>query len=257
MTNNSSSALQILQYQFTASIRHPDVAAVPVGVAPARMQVYQELFYNSTEGFLSQGFPILKTLYSETQWHALVRDFFIHHRCHTPYFYEIGQEFLAFLQTERQPQPEDPVFLLELAHYEWVELALAIDEAELPMTGLDVMGDFLSGVPVLSPLAWLLSYQFPVHRIGPDFRPTEPGQSTTCLIIYRTADFDVKYLEINEATFHCVTMLKNHPDWTGEKILLRLSELMQHPNPAVVIAGGQQIFEQLHQAGILLGAQQL
>lgn len=242
-----------VQYQFAACIRNPEAMA-PAGVKPERMLVYQELFYNSIEGFISQCFPILKSLYTDLQWHLLVRDFLKNHHCHTPYFNEIGQEFLIFLQTERQLHIEDSPFLLELAHYEWIELALSICEEEPLKEDFDEQQvNVLSGCLVLSPLAWVLSYQFPVHKINVDYQPEVAPEQTTCLVVYRTEDFQVKYLEINELTFHCLNLLKEHPDWTGEQVLLQLSEAMQHPNPKVIIEGGQQIFQQLLSLGIFLG----
>ena len=246
-------AFQAIQHQFTACIRQPEKNLPPSSVKLERMQVYQELFYNSMEDFLSTGFPVLHSLYTETAWHDLVRDFFICHACRTPYFNEIGQEFLSFLQTERLPRPDDLPFLLELAHYEWIELALAISELEWPQQGFDAQGDLLSGVPVLSPLAWLLSYHFPVHRIGLEFQPAAPSEEVTCLVLYRTEDFAVKPLEINAMTFHCLTLLKDQPDWTGQQIFLHLAELTQHPRPEVVIDGGLQILENLRELGIILG----
>ncbi len=248
--------LRELQQQFTACIRDPK-NPLPADVPLDRMQVYQSLMFNNIEGFLSDGFPILRSFYSDAGWQAIVRNFLIQHYAQSPYFREIGQEFLNFLQAEKQPHPEDPAFLLELAHYEWIELALLIDEAELPTEGFDAQGNLLLGVPVLSPLAWLLSYHYPVHRIQEGVRLLEPSASVICLILYRTADYQVNLLEINEITFHCLSLLKNNPEWRGEQILQHLCELMQHPNPDVVIEGGRQTFEQLHQLGILLGTKSI
>jgi len=108
------------------------------------------------------------------RWAQLVRDFYRHHRCHTPLFLEMSQEFLAHPGDERAPSPSDPPFLLELAQYEWVELALSIDEACVDEVDIDRDGNLLEGVPVLSPLAWPLAYDFPVHRLSPQFQPSRP-----------------------------------------------------------------------------------
>ena len=58
---------------------------------------------------------------------------------------------------ERQAGSDDPPFLLELAHYEWVELALDIAEQELPER-VDISAEqLLAGRPLISPLAWPLT----------------------------------------------------------------------------------------------------
>lgn len=144
---------------------------------------------------------MLRRLIPDDPWRSLVRDFYARHHCHSPLFLEIGREFLAYLEQERGRRPEDPSFLRELAHYEWVELALAVSEADPEDRGpLDPDGDLLGGTPLLSPLAWPLRYRFPVHRIGPDFQPTEPGGPPTYLTVYRDREDRVRFLEINAAT---------------------------------------------------------
>ena len=66
----------------------------------------------------------------------MVRDFMRRHRSTTPLFTEVGQEFLAYLQDERGPQAGDWPFMLELAHYEYVEL-----DAMLHLEGDDRIRD--------------------------------------------------------------------------------------------------------------------
>ena len=80
------------QVAFAAHIRDPEGVAAPGDVEARRMAVYRELFYNNVEGFVSSGFPVLRSLYDDEPWHALVREFFIKHRCQTPYFLEISQK---------------------------------------------------------------------------------------------------------------------------------------------------------------------
>mgnify|MGYP006138349625 CR=1 FL=1 len=61
-------------------------------------------------------------------WRALVRDFYREFRAGTPLFPELPREFIQYLQ-ERGDGRGDPPWLLELAHYEWVELALSVAPA--------------------------------------------------------------------------------------------------------------------------------
>ena len=145
------------QYAFAAHIRDPSANPAPDAIEDRRMAIYRELFFNNVHGFISNGFPVLRSLYDEAEWTALVRDFFSRHRCETPYFLEISREFLDYLQSEYRPGESDPPFLFELAHYEWVELALSISTAAAVLAGTDQDGDLLEGHPVMSPLAWLLT----------------------------------------------------------------------------------------------------
>ncbi len=244
---------QQIQYAFAAHIRQPDQNPKPADVDERRMQLYRELFYNNIEGFLAGNFPVFKQLCDEGYWHDLVRGFFAGHRCRTPYFLEIGQEFLAWVNEERAADPRDPAFMAELLHYEWVELALDSAELELPDTGVDPDGDLLAGHPVQSPLAWSLAYQFPVHRIRPEFQPEQPADAATYLIAYRNREDAVRFMEINPLTARLLYLLDEDEQLSGEQALRQIATEMQHPQPELVLRGGLQTLEQLRAAGVMLG----
>src|SRR4051794_34790614 len=155
-----------LQHQFTTNIRDPDQPAPEV--EERRLAVYRDLIYSNMESFISSNFPVIRSLYDENEWDAFAHEFLREHRCHTPLFPEFGREFLRYLESRQQRGQNDPPFLLELAHYEFAELALAIDENEIDAVAHDAQGNPLTGIPVVSTLACVLAYRFPVHRIDAD-----------------------------------------------------------------------------------------
>lgn len=245
---------QLHQYRFTAHIRTPEDNPVPADIEPRRIGIYRELLFNNIDSLLSSAFPVIRQILTQEQWHSLVEDFFARHRCATPLFPEIPQEFIAFLQEERDGATTDPPFLVELAHYEWVELALTISDADRdPLPPLDLNGDLLSGIPWVSPLAWSLSYRFPVHRLGPDFQPREPGGEATHLLVYRGRDDEVGFLEINAVTQRLIELLKENGRMTGLDALKRIAEELHHPEPDKVVEGGRRILEQLRKRNVVLG----
>ena len=171
------------QYQFAQAIRDPDNNPAPVNIEPRRMAIYQELFYNNIEGFITNGFPVLREITSDNAWDNMIRDFLIKHDCKSPLFHEISREFLAYLDNERDCE-QDPIFMKELAHYEWVELALSISDADIQPFQLELGQDSLSLKLVSSPVAWTFAYHYPVHLIGPDFLPDKQVNSLYfCLFI--------------------------------------------------------------------------
>ncbi|MEY4767559.1 MAG: hypothetical protein RL637_198, partial [Pseudomonadota bacterium] len=124
-----------IQQQFTDYIRYPNGSVPPIQVPEQRIAIYRELLLNNVNSFLTAGFPVLHQILTAEQWSELTSDFFARHRCESPYFCEIAEEFLTYLQQERNQIPaaiDDYPFLLELAHYEWVEMALSIAQIELP-----------------------------------------------------------------------------------------------------------------------------
>jgi hypothetical protein len=241
------------QYEFAAHIRDPENHPLPADVEDRRMAVYRELIYNNVEGFLTTNFPVLRKLHDDTAWHALVRDYFAHHRSRTPLFLEIPREFLYWLEHEYTGRPDTWPFLHELAHYEWVELALSIAEESLDQDGVDPGGDLLAGAPVLSPLAWQLAYRYPVHKIAPDFMPDTPGEQPTYLVAYRNAADEVGFLEINAVTKRLLELVAEDTGASGEALLQRIAGELSHPQPAVVISGGAGILESLREKHVLLG----
>ena len=64
----------------------------------------------------------------------------------------------------------------------------------------DPNGDLLAGCPLVSPTAWNLTYQWPVHTIGPECVPDEPPEQPTHLVVYRDRVDEVHFLQINAVT---------------------------------------------------------
>ena len=240
------------QYAFAAHIRNPEINPCPTGVEDRRMAIYRELFYNNVEGFLANTFPVLKSLYEETAWHHLARDFFATHQSHTPLFLEIPREFLTYLEHERGQRDQDPPFLFELAHYEWTELALSVADTS-EKTGYVCDADLLKTRPVVSSLAWPFVYQYPVHRISPEYQPEQPGDTPSYLLVYRDADDEVGFIELNAVSARLITLLQEKTGGNGQSELQRIAEELQHPDPAVVIDGGRDILEEWRNRGIVLG----
>jgi uncharacterized protein len=239
-----------VQYRFAAHLRDPEVFPAPVDIEDRRLAVYRDLVYNNIESFIRSGFPILHKLLSDEHWHSMVRDFIRSHSSHSPYFLQISEEFLNYLQEERGSRAEDPPFLLELAHYEWVELALDVSCEHFPpdiAPGADLIGQR----PVVSPLAWSLSYQYPVHRIGPHHQPAEPPPQPTFLIVYRDRDEQVQFMESNAVTARLLSILDG--TLTGHQALATLAEEMRHPQPEALLNHGKVLLEKLQRCDIICG----
>jgi hypothetical protein len=218
------------------------------------MRVYEELCYHNVEGLLAGSFPVICGLLGDTDWHALVRGFFATHRAESPLYTEVALEFLAHLG-RRQAMEGDSrrPFLSELAHYEWAELALSISDADERLPPLDPNGDLWTGVPLVSPLAWALSYRFPVHRIGPDYQPTRPEATPTHLLVYRDLQDQVRFVETSPVTHRLLVLLQATPTCTGSEAVHRVvTELAVGPLPAVLTAG-RAVLEDLRERNVILG----
>ena len=237
------------QREFAAYIRHPEQHPVPENVPEPRMAMYRELFFNNINGFLSNNFPVLRTLLNDEQWFELAQDFFANHHSNTPYFTEIPEEFLAYLEHERNNANDYP-FMLELAHYEWVEMALSISKEELTINPTD-LNDLIHARVQISPLAWVLAYQYPVHQISPSFLPKVPLEQPTCLIVYRDAHDDVHFIEITPLTYRLLAMIQEQETMRVEDCLQAMLKEIQHPNPELIKNAGLQILKDLAEKMII------
>ena len=241
------------QYAFTAYIRDPENNPQPEGVEERRLKVYRELLYNNVEDFLANTYPVLRKITADAHWHAMIRDYFANHLAQTPLFPEMPREFLKYLEQERAPCPNDPVFMLELAHYEWVELALAILDKDVDTSDINAAGNLLDGIPVISPLAWLLNYRFPVHKISPEFQPQTADMAPTYLLVYRDHDYKVRFIEANPVSARLTQLVIDNNNKTGRELLELIADELGHPQPDVVIQGGLDILSDLKRRNVILG----
>lgn len=247
--------LQQQQYEFAAHIRDPEKSPPPAGIEERRLKIYRELFFNNVSKFMASTYRVIRKILGEDRWTDLMRDYFARHKAETPLFPQMPFEFVKYLEQEREAQPGDPPFLLELAHYEWAELAVAVDDAAPDLASIDRDGDLLNEIPVMSPLAWPLAYSFPVHRIGPNFQPDTPGKQPTFLVVYRGLDDKVGFLEINAVTARLLELIRENDDKqaTGRAMLESIAKETGHPQPETVIRGGAEIMQNLRSHDIILG----
>lgn len=175
----------------------------PPGIETRRMAVYRELFFNNLESLLAGNFPVLKRILGEQAWTSLIADFLREHRASTPLFPEIAREMLRYLESR-----DDPEWWLELAHYEWVELALDIAEAHHEQSNLD--DTELPSHVHLSPLAWPLAYRWPVHRLSPDFLPDAAPDTPTLLLVRRDIAHRVRFSELTPLSFRLLQRIAEH-----------------------------------------------
>lgn len=242
-----------LQRDFARHLRDPQLFAAPDGLAEPRLQVYRELFYNNIESLLATNFPVLRGLLGERRWPRLVRDFYREHAARTPLFTEIGREFLCYLDARAETGRGDAAFVPELAHYEWVELALAIDEHEIDAIAHDASGDVVAAAPVLSPLAWQFSYRWPVQRLSAEHQPKVPSEQPTHLVIVRNRRDHISFLELSPLAKVLFDLLAANPGRPGLDLTLALAEALPQFPPQQIIDGATRSLREFHARDIVLG----
>lgn len=252
---SDSSTFQQKQYAFAAHIRDPEHQPAPEGIEDRRLALYRDLFFNNLRNLLGTMFPVLKKIHSDKEWSHFVRQFMRKHEAKTPYFLQLPEEFLAFLSNEYETLETDFPFLDELAHYEYLELALNVSTASNDLANIDIDGDLLHGVPVRSKLAATHAYRFPVHRISADFLPEHAPETPTYLAVYRRAEDTVHFLELNAVTAALLQAIDDNDELrTGEQLLREIADQMRYPDAEGFIQHGKAALDELRGLEIVLGS---
>lgn len=202
--------LQHFQSAFSRGLRDPESETLP-DVPPRQGALYETLLFNNLCGFIDRCFPVSKQRMNAESWRSLCRRFYRMHACKSPYFREIPCEFLTYIQ---ENEVDLPAWLPELLHYEWIELAVTTDPAELPV---ELPANDRAKLEI-NPTLYNLQYNWPVHRLttdtGVDELPT-PG-AINCLLVYRDRAHKVQFMQVNPLTACLLQLLAESPSHPGQ-----------------------------------------
>lgn len=240
------------QHEFTRHLRNPQQVPAPAGLPPQRLAVYSNAVYLNIERFMRDNFPRVREVFDEADWHALVRDYLVRHRSDTALFAELLDEFLAYLDDERTVA-SDPPYLRELAHFDWLENAVAIAATRLDELAAAPDGDLLRERLVINPVHQLVRYTWPVHAIGPDFRPEAPPARPTWLLAFRDRAGSFGVLDLNDVAVRLFSAVSAAEAPPAVEVLESLARELAHPDPAVVVNGGLALLERWRAREVILG----
>jgi hypothetical protein len=241
--------LQQTLHAFAHYLRDPAHTRRPPGLPARPLALYGELLFNNLVEFLDTCFPVCRDLLGEARWRRLERRFFRDWPSQTPWFREIPGEFLAFL-TQHGAACRLPAWFTELAHYEWAELA--VDVMDCPAPAYRVDGDVMRNPVVANPALMNLTYRWPVHRIGRDYRPrrTQP----THLVLYRDRAEVVRFALLTPASARLLALLCEG-GLSGEAAILRLADALGESEPSRLLVFGRAAIDHFQHLGLVLGVE--
>ena len=111
----------------------------------------------------------------------------------------------------------------------------------------------LTGIPVLSPLAWPLAYVWPVHRIGPDFQPDATPDVPTLLLVRRDRTGDVHFSTLTPLAYRLLELIRANASATGAELLHALAIEAGQPNDPTFLAAGTAMLARFRDESLLLG----
>jgi hypothetical protein len=230
MDDHAPERLLELQRRFAGHLRDPDNNPPPEGIEERRLAIYRRLFFNNLSNLFARNFPVIRKLFDDSAWRELIRAFMVAHRASTPMFTEIGSEFVAFLVERRDAAIDQRPWLPDLAHWEYLETCVRLDSAEVtrPEEASKVETEaLLSARFLINPTLKIAHYQWPVHRISPDFQPETP--EPTLLAVYRRGNDRVAFMQINSLTATLLQTLDNDDAPPAGTVLADLADRIDQP----------------------------
>ncbi|MEK9710961.1 MAG: putative DNA-binding domain-containing protein [Thalassolituus sp.] len=215
------------------------------------MAIYRELFFNNVCGFLDGTFPVCREVIGEVKWREICRGYFREHCSQSPLFLEIPEELLNWLVGQGELLTSVP-FMAELAHYEWLELAIDIMDVELPDAATDDregVVDLLAKPIEVNPALISVCYKYPVHKYSAD--EPEHSPETSAFIVYRDANDKVRFVSCTPVSILLLAELQaTGDDLNGRDVITRVLDAQGITGDAA-FHGAADLLSQWHQQDIL------
>jgi hypothetical protein len=191
--------------EYSACVRDVCLDGVPSSADLARLggdewrwRRYRRMVRRRLSDTIHHAFPRLEAALGEGPMAALEDGFFDDRALASVFIREVPGEFLAWFERGvAGGAVTAPAFAVELARFEWTELAVAYERDD-PVVELAPLS--MGHPAVLTRAHRLLGLKYPVHLFDAD-EPQEPQQRPTHLLVYREPEtHDVRVLETTPVT---------------------------------------------------------
>jgi len=250
-------------------LRDPDNAPAPDNLDARRLGIYRELVFNNIESQLSAAFPVINSILSTQTWQALVREFLRNYRAQTPYFTQLSAEFVDFLANRELDKLSNkdldkslPAFLLELAHYERVELDIfmmdktedeisAVAQTKVEISNIDLLNKPLR----LTSTTQLLAYAYPVHKVSPNFLPEHAPAQPTLLLLFQDDEQEVRFFELQPLAYQVLSKLSDGQAIKGLTLLGSIAKDIKLEVSETFLQQGLALLAQLNALNVFVSTQ--
>lgn len=170
----------------------------------------------------------------------------------THYLRDVTDELLDWCEPRWRDDPRVPAYLPELARHEALQIeigAMATEPASASAEGLDLE----RGVRFIG-AARLVRYEHAVHELSEDEDDrSEPRRAPTALLVYRSPEHEVRYLELSPLAARILAGLLGQGQSLRQALLSACAE-EGRPLDQAVLDGTAQLLADLAGRGALVGA---
>ncbi|MBO9619561.1 MAG: putative DNA-binding domain-containing protein [Niabella sp.] len=183
------------------------------GVVQENVPQYRRLVLNVIDDMLQNAYPLTYDLLKETEWNAIVHDFFSNHPCQSPQVWYMPREFYQYLTETAHPILTTYSFLKELLWFEWIEVELfMMEDQRVPATA---NGALQTDKLVLNPEHSLLTFEYPVHQKNPK-KISNADKRHYFVVAHRNSNGEVIFTDVTAALMRMVEYLAEAPYTTTE-----------------------------------------
>ena len=245
---------QDYQRKLAEYCRTGEATEIPGITSGERLETYRRLVFSVIEEFLGKAYPITQAAIGKDEWQTLVDRFFSEYPCSSPQVWRMPQELTDYVEKTSYKSDEFP-YLLELLHFEWLEIEIDnMEDGELPE--YLVPKDLFHEIPVINPDHKLLQLSYPLYELTPDIlsndEKREERKGTYLLLGFRCKEtLRAKFLTLNP--FSLILLKGLMPgDKTTKELLEQLpAELQKLPNAAQT---ARVLIESFYKSGLILGS---
>jgi len=216
-----------------------------------RLLVYRRLVRANLYGALEVSIPRTMARMGET-FDAYFAAFLAERGPRTHYLRDVVDEFLEFVRPRWQPGAEVPMYLWDLARHEALRIQIGAMRSGEPGDVTPEL-DLQRGVRFIE-AARIIHYDHAVHELSENESDrTQPERRSVALLVYRSPDHDVRFLELTPMAAQLLENLMDRGE-TLESALVHAADSAGYSLPGAAIEGTARLLADLAQRGVLLGA---
>ncbi|MEO9258288.1 MAG: DNA-binding domain-containing protein [Crocinitomicaceae bacterium] len=213
---------------------------------PDNLNQYRRLVFNIISDALETTYPISAKKIGTKDWEQLVDDFFSNYPCSSAQIWSMPYELITYLESAEHPIKTKFPWLMELLHFEWLEVEIFCDEDEeiLFQKSTDVLNEKL----VINPTLRLEHFTFPVHKAV-----ELKEQSDYYLLAYRSTENDKVYFEEITGFLALIVHQIVNSELDLHDILIESGQKFGITDEQVLFKEGKMFAEKMLQKTVFLG----
>jgi len=218
-------------------------------------KIYAELIFNNINSCVRVCFPICYAMSKDSYWDDLIHTFIEEFKCYSPMFKDLPEQFLQWLKVTKNPQIKQviPKFFYCFAHYEWIEMAIAVAlDNKQPFHVIQQKEDFLNQDIVLTDSWTIVDYYYDVHLINKKYQPVLKKKTANYYLVFRDIKDNVKFMILTPSSVSLISALVNN-QLNFKHTIHTILQMQPELAPDLIQESLTNLLYELYNQGMVLG----